>query len=123
MKCFIVVIGVAQAAQDIQGAQVMQISKTETISLFQYIQPVLQQLTSLLSLYHNYQQIVQLILELLFECTNEEILWNLLEVKIFLIILFCYKVCTVTINVHITFYVFYNFRLKLYIKYLTFVQV
>ena len=38
--------------------------------LYQYIQPVLRELPNLISLYHNYQDIVQLILELLFECTN-----------------------------------------------------
>ncbi|CAK9814579.1 xpo4 [Anthophora plagiata] len=49
----------------IQGAQGL-----ETATLFQYILPVLRELPNLLSLYHNYQEIVQLILELLFECTK-----------------------------------------------------
>ncbi|CAK9828307.1 Xpo4 [Anthophora retusa] len=49
----------------IQGAQ-----GSETVTLFQYILPVLRELPNLLSLYHNYQEIVQLILELLFEYTK-----------------------------------------------------
>ncbi|XP_053997793.1 exportin-4-like [Hylaeus anthracinus] len=69
LECF---IGVAQ------GVQCVQIIQSGIISLFQYIRPVLRELPSLLSLYHNYQQIVQLILELLVECTNKEIL-RLLE--------------------------------------------
>ncbi|KOC60217.1 Exportin-4 [Habropoda laboriosa] len=49
----------------IQGAQGWGAS-----TLFQHILPVLRELPNLLSLYHNYQEIVQLILELLFECTK-----------------------------------------------------
>ncbi|CAD1472640.1 unnamed protein product, partial [Heterotrigona itama] len=56
LECF---IGVAQGARG-----------SEIGLLYQYIQPVLRELPNLISLYHNYQDIVQLILELLFECTN-----------------------------------------------------
>ncbi|KAK1126040.1 hypothetical protein K0M31_005568 [Melipona bicolor] len=56
LECF---IGVAQGARG-----------SEIGLLYQYIQPVLCELPNLISLYHNYQDIVQLILELLFECTN-----------------------------------------------------
>ncbi|XP_043798286.1 exportin-4-like isoform X3 [Apis laboriosa] len=51
--------------------------------LYQYMQSVLRELPNLISLYHNYQDIVQLILELLFECTNgpEPVLRGLTEDK------------------------------------------
>ncbi|XP_017892623.1 exportin-4-like [Ceratina calcarata] len=57
LECF---IGVAQGAQG---------SKAGT--MYRYLQPVLRQLPHLLSLYHNYQEVVELILELLYECTRE----------------------------------------------------
>ncbi|KAG7189043.1 hypothetical protein KM043_008634 [Ampulex compressa] len=60
-------IGVAQGTQ---GASAE--------SIFQYTHPVLFELPNLLSLYHNYQQIVQLILELLCECAKH-MLWYLPE--------------------------------------------
>lgn len=49
------------------------------------MQSVLCELPNLISLYHNYQDIVQLILELLFECTNgpEPVLRGLTEVRSF----------------------------------------
>ena len=53
-------IGVAQANRQVS---------TE-ISLYHNIQPILSELPNLISLYHNYQDI-QLILELLLECTDE----------------------------------------------------
>ncbi|KAF3420096.1 hypothetical protein E2986_07329 [Frieseomelitta varia] len=56
LECF---SGVAQGARG-----------SEIGLLYQYIQPILRELPNLISLYHNYQDIVQLILELLFECTN-----------------------------------------------------
>ncbi|OAD58633.1 Exportin-4, partial [Eufriesea mexicana] len=56
LECF---IGVAQGALG---------SKIE--SLYQYIEPVLREVPNLISVYHNYRDIVQLILELLFEYTN-----------------------------------------------------
>lgn len=51
--------------------------------LYQYMQSVLCELPNLISLYHNYQDIVQLILELLFECTNgpEPVLRGLTETE------------------------------------------
>ncbi|XP_012280513.1 exportin-4 isoform X2 [Orussus abietinus] len=52
-------IGIAQGVHD---------SKVE--SVFLHVYPVLEELPNLISLYHNYQQIVQLILELFYECTK-----------------------------------------------------
>lgn len=50
--------------------------------LYHNIQSILHELPNLISLYHNYQDI-QLILELLFECTNgsEPVLLHITEVK------------------------------------------
>jgi hypothetical protein len=50
--------------------------------LYHNIRPILYELPNLISLYHNYQDI-QLIVELLFECTNgsEPILLHITEVK------------------------------------------
>ncbi|XP_076634880.1 exportin-4 [Colletes latitarsis] len=84
LECF---IGVVQGAQGVHN------SRSGIISLFQYIRPVLQELPSLLSIYHNYQQIVQLILELLVECTVEEILCYLLTTETKL------QICEISLNV------------------------
>ncbi|XP_076291964.1 exportin-4 isoform X2 [Lasioglossum baleicum] len=54
-------IGVAQGCQHVLSSSKI---------LIQYMFPVLEKLPNLLSLYHNYQQIVQLILELLSECSR-----------------------------------------------------
>lgn len=59
-KTYSNIIGVAQANRQVS---------TE-ISLYHNIQPILSELPNLISLYHNYQDI-QLILELLLECTDE----------------------------------------------------
>lgn len=55
-------------------------------SLYQYIEPVLRELPNLISVYHNYRDIVQLILELLFEYTNGPgpVLCHFTQVRIFL---------------------------------------
>lgn len=68
------IIGVSQGARG-----------SEIGLLYQYMQSILRELPNLISLYHNYQDIVQLILELLFECTNgpEPVLRGLTEVRSF----------------------------------------
>jgi hypothetical protein len=71
-KIYSNIIGVARGARG-----------SEVGLLYQYIQPILRELPNLTSLYHNYQDIVQLILELLFECTNgpEPVLRGFTQVK------------------------------------------
>ncbi|XP_029049144.1 exportin-4-like [Osmia bicornis bicornis] len=50
--------------------------------LFQHVYPVLRELPNLLSLYHNYHEVVELILELLCVYTKETVaLWNLSETE------------------------------------------
>ncbi|XP_078047104.1 exportin-4 isoform X2 [Augochlora pura] len=69
-------IGVAQ------GSQHKITSSTRRIKiLIQNMYPVLEKLPNLLSLYHNYQQIVQLILEFLFECSKITVPYNLSEAE------------------------------------------
>ncbi|KZC13861.1 Exportin-4 [Dufourea novaeangliae] len=66
-------IGAAQGIQHILGSR----SRT----LFRYMYPILEKLPHLLSLYHNYQEIIQLILELLSECTGPAILSSLSDIE------------------------------------------
>lgn len=53
---------IAGVAQGVRGSTVK--------AVFQYVSPVLNELSNLLSLYHNYQELVQLILEVSCECTR-----------------------------------------------------
>ncbi|XP_033334978.2 exportin-4 isoform X1 [Megalopta genalis] len=59
-------IGVAQGSQH----KITSFSSHRIKILIRYMYPILEKLPNLLSLYHNYQQIVQLILELLSECSK-----------------------------------------------------
>lgn len=74
------------------------------------MQPVLHEQPNLLSLYHNYQEIVELILELLFECTKgtESILGHLTRVRLFFISCICYSDKLIIANTK--FYCIYNYR-------------
>jgi len=53
------VVGVAQ------GSQVVTVQ-----SLFQFLYPMLSEFVTLVGVYHNYQQVVELILELYCECAR-----------------------------------------------------
>jgi phosphoenolpyruvate carboxylase len=48
-----------------QGSQVVTVQ-----SLFHFLYPMLSEFATLVGVYHNYQQVVQLILELYCECTR-----------------------------------------------------
>ncbi|XP_076760999.1 exportin-4 [Xylocopa sonorina] len=62
----------------VQGAHMLELR-----SLYRYIQPVLREVPNLISLYHNYEEIIQLTLELLFECVKgpEPVLRNFVQTE------------------------------------------
>lgn len=75
-------IGIAQGAQS---------STAKTI--FQYICPVLAEVANLLTAYHNYPQIVKLLIEFLFECTRR---------------ILCYLTEVHTINIYLNLFTLFN---------------